>query len=983
MDKPVEQEKIREKGLEIFRLMAAEPPVIFDKRHLMGELMDLAMKDPGLKVQMFRFVDVFPTLTTTELVAQHLREYFLADEAHLPWLFKKLLGAVSSPLTAGASAALLRKNISSIARTFIAGETPAAALPSLKRIWDAGRTFSVDLLGETALSDKEALQYLERYLDLTDFLAQSIACWHSAASERESAFPRLNVSVKISSLYSRIGPLNYEDSVEQVKERLRHIFRKVRAARGFVNLDMEMYSLRNITLDVFRSLLSEEEFQGWTGAGIALQAYLKDTEGDLRRLLAWCRTRDRHVTVRLVKGAYWEYENVIAAQKGWPVPVFTKKEHGDWNFEHCAELMLANTDRLTAAFGTHNVRSLAAVIATAESYGLPKERYEFQMLYGMAEPIKRALHELGHVIREYAPTGELLPGMAYLVRRLLENTSNEGFLRKTFVDKVRQDALLISPAPWSGESQWVETLDSSPFHNEAPLDFSIKANRSACRDALAKVRKELGHSYPVVIGGKEYQTNDVLVSRNPAQPEEIIGRLSGINPDLIDKAVATASKAQQAWSKKTARERAQVLFKAAALARKRRLSLLAWQVLETGKNWAEADADVAEALDYLEYYGQEMLRLGKPQSLGGIPGEDNRYHYQPRGIGAVIAPWNFPLAISMGMVAAALVTGNAVLYKPSSLSAVNGWHVFSILAEAGIPEGVLNFIPGRGGGVGDHLVGHPGISFIAFTGSREVGLKIVEIAGRTGPGQRTVKRTIVEMGGKNAIIVDADADLDQAVAGVVQSAFGYQGQKCSACSRAIVLQGCYDRFLERLAETVKGITVGTPEDPQYFMGPVIDDQALAKINAYREIGRREGKIIAEAPVPDGGRYAPPTVIIDLPAASRLLKEEIFGPLLAIIKVKDMDEALLRANETDYALTGGLYSRSPAHIQRARAEFQVGNLYVNRPITGALVGRQPFGGFHLSGVGSKAGGPDYLLQFLEPRVTSENTLRRGFTPEIIA
>ena len=409
---------------------------------------------------------------------------------------------------------------------------------------------------------------------------------------------------------------------------------------------------------------------------------------------------------------------------------------------------------------------------------------------------------------------------------------------------------------------------------------------------------------------------------------------------------------------------------------------MAWQIFETGKSWAEADADVAEAIDFMEYYGREMLRLGAPFRLGDIPGEDNRYFYQPRGVALVIAPWNFPLAISAGMASAALVAGNTVLYKPSSVSAVNGWQLCSLFREAGVPEGVFNFIPGRGDLVGEWLAGQPEVDLIAFTGSRDVGLGLIEGAARRTPGQRSVKRVIAEMGGKNAIIVDSDADLDQAVAGVLQSAFGYQGQKCSACSRVIVLAGCYDRFVERLAEAVKGIVVGPPEDPACFMGPLIEAKARERVERYIELARREGAILAQGEAPSEGFYAPPTMVGNLPPASALLREEIFGPLLAVIRAESMDDALTLANDSDYALTGGLFSRSPAHISQVLREFSVGNLYINRGITGAIVGRQPFGGFRLSGVGSKAGGPDYLLQFLEPRVATENTMRRGFVPEVL-
>lgn len=984
MEMQIDQEKILEEGGEIFRLMESEQPAIFDRRRWAGELMNLAMRDPALKVQLFRFIDVFPTLTSTELVTSHLRDYFLTGETNLPDFMHRLMVGASSGLAAGVTAAILRKNILSFARTFIAGEDPADAPKALRRLWDGGRTFTVDILGEASLSEKESSRYQDLYLDLIGVLVRETAAWDLVGGTNEERFPRINISVKASSLYPRIGPLNYDDSVNQVSDRLRPIFRKVRGAKGFINVDMEMSSLKNITIDAFLDLLDQEEFSGWNGAGIALQAYLKETETDLRRLIDWARGRGRVITVRLVKGAYWEYETVTAMQKGWPSPVFEKKEHTDHNFETCSRLMLENSDCVTAAFGTHNVRSIAFVLAAAEQLRVPRSDFEFQMLYGMAEPIKAALQKMGHTIREYTPVGQLLPGMAYLVRRLLENTSNEGFLRRMFVDNVERERLLQSPAPWPGEPEpRQESGEDTKFRNMPPLDFSITVNRLACQAAIGHVRGELGRYYPVVIDGKEYPADEAIVSVNPARPEEVVGQVFCINRDMADMAVAAAVRAQPAWGATPPAERAEVLFRAAAVARHRRFELLSWQVLECGKNWAEADADVAEAIDFLEYYGREMLRLGSYQKMGNVPGEDNRYHYQPRGIGLVIAPWNFPLAISMGMTAAALVAGNTVLYKPSSLSAVNGWQMFEIFREAGLPEGVLNYIPGRGEGVGDYLVGHRDINFVAFTGSREVGLHIVELCSRTLPGQRSVKHAILEMGGKNAIIIDNDADMDQAVAGVVQSAYGYQGQKCSACSRAIVLEECYPRFVDRLTDAIKSIAVGPPESPDHFMGPVIDAAPRDRIRKYIEEGAAEGKVVSGGAVPEQGWYVPPTIVMDLPADSRLLQEEIFGPVLAIVKVHDMDEALRVANETDYALTGGLYSRSPANIERAYRDFQVGNLYVNRPITGAIVGRQPFGGFRMSGLGTKAGGPDYLLQFMLPRVVTENTMRRGFTPEVIS
>jgi RHH-type proline utilization regulon transcriptional repressor/proline dehydrogenase/delta 1-pyrroline-5-carboxylate dehydrogenase len=973
---------VRAKGLEIFRLMGKETPAVFDRKWWAGRMMDRVMRDPALKVPLFRFVDVLPALTDSKQIAAHAREYFAADKAPLPRFVNSLLSATGSGPAAALTAYLVKRGVARFSKTFIAGETPGTAIKSLRRLWNKGRTFTVDILGEVVVSEAEAETYRDLYLLLAETLSREISRWPPIDPRLERSFPRLNLSVKISSLYSRIGPVNHEDSVREVRRRLRPILSKVREAGGFVNLDMEMYSLKGITLDVFTEILDAPEFHGWEHAGVALQAYLKCAERDLRRLIGWAKERNRRITVRLVKGAYWEYETVVAKEKGWEIPVFPRKNHTDANFERCVELAMSNHEHLTLAVGSHNVRSIAKALATAESLKVPRDRYEFQMLYGMGEPIKRALKEMGFTVREYAPIGELLPGMAYLVRRLLENSSNEGFLQKAFLRHLPPEDLLAEPESYVEQPDKNEAEGIAPFSNEPAADFTIGETRTAFRSALADFGNRMEASYPSIVGGKEYREGEPIVSVNPARPQEAVGTVYGITRELADQAVSAAREAQKGWSQRAPEDRAKVLFRAAGAARRRRAELAAWQVREVGKSWVEADADVAEAIDYLEYYGREMIRLGRPAKLGDCPGEENLYLYRPRGVGLVIAPWNFPLAISVGMASAALVAGNAVLYKPSSLSPVNGWLAFSLLREGGAPDGALNFIPGKGDAVGDRLVGHPEVDFVLFTGSRAVGLRIVEKSGQTAPGQKSVKRAVVEMGGKNAILVDADADLDQAVPAVMASAFGYQGQKCSACSRVIVHADCYGRFLARMCEAVKGLTVGPPDDPANRIGPLIDGAAKERVQAAIELGRREGKVAAEIPVPNEGFYVSPTILADLPPDSMILREEIFGPVLAVVRAGNIEEAVSLANASDYALTGGLFSRSPATIGRVRETFEVGNLYINRGITGALVGRQPFGGFRMSGVGSKAGGPDYLLQFMEPRVITENTMRRGFSPDVL-
>ncbi len=982
MDSRKDQDRVVQKGREIFGLIEAETPSIFDRKWWVGQAMDLVMKNPEFKVQLFRFIDVFPTLLTDETIATHLREYFLSEDFEFPDFFKAALKGVTAPFTSPLAASVIRKNMEGFAKSFIAGRDIEDGKDALRDILRAGRTFTVDILGEEALSEREAESYGQKYLNLVDVLKEEIAAWERETGTVSSHLPLLKVSVKISSLYSRMSAVNQKDSVEMVKERLRPLLRRARDAGGFVNLDMEMRSLKNITLDVFTGILEEDEFRGWENFGVAVQAYLRGTEEDLRGLIAWAKRGDHRISIRLVKGAYWEYENIVARQKSWPLPVFSKKAHTDAHFERCVEMILKDNEHVVLAAGTHNVRSIAKTIVLADTMGVSRDRYEFQMLYGMAEPVKRALGKLGYAVREYVPVGEFIPGMAYLVRRLLENTSNEGFLRKRFAENTPSDLLLAEPEQHVEAGEDEGPVSPGPFVNEPLLDFTLRENREVIKHALTRVRAALGRRYPAVVGGRDEPGDAEIVSVNPADPEQVVGTVSSVDRGLAEKAIATAAASRKDWARTDPEVRAEYLFKAANVMRKKRAEFVAWQVFEVGKSWAEADADVAEAIDFLTYYGMEMARLAKPRKMGDLPGEDNRHFYRPRGVALVVAPWNFPFAISVGMVSAALVAGNAVLYKPSSLSPVCGYHVYSVFAESGIPGGVLNFIPGRGSEVGDFLVEHPRVNLIAFTGSKEVGLGMVEKAGRTGAGQEGVKKVIAEMGGKNAIIVDGDADLDLAVAGVMQSAFGYQGQKCSACSRVVVLSSCYERFLARLTEAVKSMTAGPPDDPANVVGPVIDKRAKERVLRYREVGEAEGVVAATVSVPQRGYFVSPVVFTDLPAGSAVLREEIFGPVLAVMKAKTIEEAIAIANDSEYALTGGLFSRSPANIRKVAEEFEVGNLYINRGITGALVGRQPFGGFKMSGVGSKAGGFDYLLQFLEPRVVTENTTRRGFSPEIV-
>jgi 1-pyrroline-5-carboxylate dehydrogenase len=509
------------------------------------------------------------------------------------------------------------------------------------------------------------------------------------------------------------------------------------------------------------------------------------------------------------------------------------------------------------------------------------------------------------------------------------------------------------------------------FRNELYLDFTLPHNREAMLAAQEKVRAELGRDYPLMLAGRQIFTAGKLKSVNPSRPAEIVGTVQKASAAQAAEAIEKAVEYFPIWSRTKAVDRVAILVKLAHLIRERKLEFNAWLAFESGKTWPEAEGEVAEAIDFCEFYAREMLRLDGPQPTVQLPGEKGELRYLPLGVGVVIPPWNFALAILVGMTVAALVTGNTVIIKPSSDTPVIAAKFAELLLEAGFPPQSFSFLTGSGAEIGDTLVTHPKTRFISFTGSRDVGLRINELAAKHNPGQLWIKRVVAEMGGKDAIIVDGDVDLDSAVSGVLSSAFGYQGQKCSACSRAIVHAKVYDEFVERLAAKASTLTVGPADDPANYMGPIVSERALKSIRDYIEIGKSEGRMVAgETPVPEDGYFLPPTVIADVDSKARIFQEEIFGPVLAITKANDFEHALDLANDSQYGLTGAIFSNDSGHLAAARERFFVGNLYLNRKCTGAMVGAHPFGGFNMSGTDSKAGGHDYLLLFLQGKSIAE-------------
>jgi RHH-type transcriptional regulator, proline utilization regulon repressor / proline dehydrogenase / delta 1-pyrroline-5-carboxylate dehydrogenase len=954
------------------------------------KLLSWTMDNPKLRVQLLRLIDCLPALTTKAEIARHLQEYLNDEAVELPAALKNLLNFTGTEaISAQVAATTLTTAVETLARKYIAGETIPQALHTIEQLRKQSLTFTMDLLGEAVVTETEAQDYLDKYLQLMAQLTTAAQSWSSPGVTNQ-----VQVSVKLTAFYSQFDPLDISGSQSKVSDRIRILLRRAQELGAAVHFDMEQYRYKNATLKILQSLLMEPEFRDRTDIGLTLQAYLRDSYQDLQDLITWAKERGHPLTLRLVKGAYWDQETILARQNHWPTPVYNHKSSTDANFERMTRLLLENHEYLYAAIGSHNIRSQAQALATAQILEIPSQHLEFQVLYGMADQFAATLAQQGQQVRVYCPYGTLIPGMAYLTRRLLENTANSSFLKQSLTG-TPFNSLLAVPTWGSGDatpdnytSQDGEAAPPTSLapsmttitqiNSAADTDYSIEELRTQATTALEHVRQQFGRNYWPLLDGKWFQTTITIASLNPSNPAEIVGSIGQIDLEQADQAISAAQKAFQTWRKTPVAQRTAILRRVADLLEARRHELNAWMVFEAGKPLKQADGEVSEAIDFCRYYAAEMERLAA-EIVYDVAGETDRYHYVAKGLVLVISPWNFPLAIPTGMTVAALVTGNCVLLKPAAATAVIAAKLSEILVAAGIPAGVFQYLPGRGSTVGAHLVQHPAVQMIVFTGSQEVGCEIYANAARLQPGQQHLKRVVAEMGGKNAIIIDESADLDQAVQGVVYSAFGYSGQKCSACSRVVVLAAIYAAFVERLVDATKSLNVGAAAEPSTQVGPVIDEAAQQRIRAVVAQGKLTATLALELPAPTPGYFVGPVIFTDVDPADPIAQAEIFGPVLVVMKAQDFDQALAIANNTNYALTGGLYSRTPSHIDRAKLEFEVGNLYINRSITGAIVARQPFGGYKLSGVGSKAGGPDYLLQFLDPRTVTENIQRQGFAP----
>src|SRR5579859_5456252 len=704
--------RVLEIGSELYRLAAAAPPSLFDGRGLKGRVMSAALRDEQLRSALFQFVDTLPQLDSASALREHFFAYLERHVAGGAW--GRLLKFGSPALLAPA----VRIGVGRVARYFLVEDSRRAIGRVLGQLASLPAQASFDAVGEAVLSEAEAEHYLQRNLDLIDWQVRTGA-------------QRPHLSIKLSALSPRADPIDPAGSRARIMQRLGHLMPRVQATRACLTIDMEQAEFKPLILEVFEHLLQRHGDPGWLPA-IALQAYLRDTPRDLERIIALARERKRRIGVRLVKGAYWDTEVAAARQRRWPAPVFEEKVRTDAQFEQLTDRLFEQADVVYPAIATHNIRSVAHAVARARLANLPTSAWEVQMLYGMADPLVRALGSFGVATRVYVPVGDLITGIAYLIRRLMENTANTSIVRQTYADARAARELLARPAPQTGNTARAEARG---FANTALLDFSQHAVRERFQAGLATVLANCAREYPLAVRGTKH-TGAFEPAVNPADPAQELGRFELATPAHVDQAVSNAHDAFGQWRDTPAPERIALCLRAADIMLERREQLAACQVLEVGKNWREADADVAEAIDYLRYYAQEMARLEGWQPTTLYPGELNHLRYEPRGVAVIIAPWNFPLAILAGMTSAALVSGNTAIMKPAGPAQLVAQQLAEVLHEAGFPPQVCQLLPGRGEQVGRRLVEHPDVALIAFTGSREVGLSILRQSAGLSPGQR-------------------------------------------------------------------------------------------------------------------------------------------------------------------------------------------------------------------------------------------------------
>lgn len=966
------EERTQELGRDLFARLDAHAPSSVQR--LQDRLMVLLMEDESLRNRLLRFVDTLAALPperSGRKAAALLREYLRGDFRHVPTPLRAALAAVRSPLIPApliAAAATLGARL--IASRFIVRGRAGGVERALTGLETDGRYPSFDLLGEAVLSEPEALRYRRGYLDLLTQLGRHPMAGRRTAGGR----PALEISLKLSALTPQFNVADPEGTLRRLRPALEEVCEAAARARGIgVTVDAEQYAYRELTWYVLRRVFGPGEPLGdWPDIGMVVQAYLADAASHARDVRDFASTRGVPFRVRLVKGAYWDQEVIVAEQAGWPVPVHRDKTATDLTFEATIRLLLERDSHVRLAVASHNIRAHAYAEAVREVRGLPEGAVEHQTLYKTLEGLSRGLHGMGWPARDYVPVGELIPGMAYLVRRILENTSQVGFLTRS---RLHEEAgeLLRPPRLGAEDPSYRKPSHATGFANAPPPRFFEADERERFREALAATRARWGARYPLFIGGEEVETEESAPSWSPSLPRSAgpVGWVSLAGAEEAERAIAVANAAAPSWAARSVAERVEIGLRAARLLYERKDTVAALVVHEGGRTWHEALADVEEAIDHISWNARQLQRQA---SL--IAAE-----YRPRGVIACIPPWNFPSALPAGMTSAALLAGNAVILKPAGPTPIVAGALVDILHEAGAPSDALILLPGRGSAVGARLVESPDVDMVAFTGSKDVGTWIHRAASAVALTKGGVKRVVAELGGKNAIVVFPDADMDEAVQGILRSAFGHAGQKCSACSRVLVHRDVRRRLTERLVEAARSLPIGPADDPSTVINPVIDVETRDRILGYGDAARGEGRVVLDTLEGDHGPeccVGPLIVEVDAARAgtARVAQEEMFAPILPVIPFESEEQAVEMVNGTVYALALGIYSRSPSTIARMMRACDAGNIYVNRETVGARVGIEPFGGYRLSGTGPKTGSEEYLAAFLTRRSPARRRPTRG-------
>ncbi len=948
-------ESIEARTQELGRVLLAEMRRIrpHPSERLQDWLLTHAVGDERFRTRTLRFLDVLAAFDGpghADDIAGLFREYFADEFPGIPRPLRWLVAAGSHPrVPAPVVAAAARQGTRTFARRFITEPGDAGVHRLVDRLVQHDRVPSFDLLGEAVLSASEAEAYEARYLALIEDLARDVHAHGRTVGDQ----PVLQVSIKLSSLTPHFTPVDPDGSVERVLAPLTRIAEAARAAGVGLAVDAEQFALREIVWEAFRRAFGPDGPLGdWTDAGIVVQSYLRDVSAHLDDVLAFAERRGVPFHVRLVKGAYWDYEVAVASANRWPAPVFQQKASTDASMERCIDRLVASLDRVHLAVASHNPRTHAYARAVAESHGLRRGAIEHQTLHRTSEAMSRALASQGWPSRDYVPVGDLLPGMAYLVRRILENSSQAGFLMQSRLQDAPEQ--LLAPPPALDDPERVEP-DGAPFERAPAARWFDPAFRTAFDAALAAAEEAPRPHLELPEG---IDPEDVVEIRSPSDPDgKPIGTVVTATAEGATVAIERAVEAQPAWAARPVEERADVLRRAADLLLERGHEFAVDVVREGGRDRAGAWAEMDEAVDFLRMYAAEAERLAA--SDGSL---------RPRGVVAVIPPWNFSLAIPCGMTVAALVSGNAVILKPAGQTPLVAGRLVALLHEAGVPADVLQCLPGAGDRAGRALVEDPRVAMVAFTGSRSVGTWMHETIARHPCTTGRPRALVAEMGGKNPAIVFADADLDEAVEGVLHSAFDHANQKCSAVSRVLVERAMFERFRDRIVEAAAALACGPAEDPATQVNPVIDRRASERLAEEARVARTEGRVLLDRfEAPEGTLQHGPLIVEVDPAralTARVATEELFGPILALIPFDDEAEAYRIANGTAYALTSAVFSRSPSRIRRAAAAIEAGHVYVNRTSTAARPGVEPFGGMRFSGTGPKAGSTAYLAAFME-------------------